>query len=380
MKKRVILYGVRGMRENIEYLLDDRYEIIGYSDADEAYSMLTEYEYRPFYTPEKLDDISTDYIIITIINQDVSRDAVKKLISYGIPQNRLIETCKVIPLKSPFEIPLDSFGLLNNEKAFEGLILGMSYAYYGILSYCFTKRFYKLAHFSADIFFHNKNLEYISEWTDCLKNDVKYVVFEMPYYAFNWDVSKAENIIRCRMALYEKFNDYHNYGKDELEEWYIQEYKILKDMFGNKKAFNASAFSNNYEHRILSGITENEHPFYKAEHIWTKIRPNTIVENYEIFRKSLELLYSLNSNMKVLIVVPPFYMELLQDQMKDIQIMKDIFYQNINKIKKDYPIQVLDFIDKIHDKECFFDIHHLNAIGAYKFSTILNEEFKKNLY
>ena len=380
MKKKVILYGVRGIREYIEQLLDNMYEITGCSDADPIYNKLTEYEYKPFYSPEELYKVTFDYIIITITNQEISAEVVRKLLGFGIPQNKLIETCRLILLKSPFGIPLDSFMKLQEQQAFEGLFFGMSYAYYAILTYCFSKRFYKLAHFSADLFFHYKNLEYISTNSDCLKKNIKYIVFEMPYYAFNWDVSKANNVVRARMALYDKFKDYHNYGEDELQKWYIQEYKILKDMFGAKMNNNSSACSNNYENRVQSNFTEEEHPFYKTEHIWNKIRNVTIHENNAVFRKTIELIYSINHNIKVIIVVPPFYMELLQNQLQEIENMKEIFYQNMDEIKKDYPIQVLDYIDKIQDKECFMDIHHLNAKGAYEFSNMLNKAFEKDFY
>ena len=44
------------MREDIESLLDDKYEIIGYSDSDPIYEQIKEYEYKSFYSPEELVD------------------------------------------------------------------------------------------------------------------------------------------------------------------------------------------------------------------------------------------------------------------------------------------------------------------------------------
>ena len=153
---------------------------------------MVEYEYKLFYTPDKLKDISFDCIVISIMNRDISCDVIQSLIDYGIPHNKLIEICNVITKKSPFEIPLDRFVNLQQQKPFEGLLMGMSYSYYGLLINCFSKKIYKLSHFSGDIFFRYKNIEYINKFTNCLKTDIKYVIFEMPYYAFNWDASQAE--------------------------------------------------------------------------------------------------------------------------------------------------------------------------------------------
>ncbi len=380
MNKGVILYGVRGIRETIEHLLDDKYEVIGYSDSDLIYHNLKEYEYKPFYIPEHLKYTIFDYVVITILNREISNDIVKKLIYYGVSNEKIIETCMTITLKSPFRIPLDSYLSMDKQNPVEGLILGMSYAYYGILTYELSKRFFKLAHFSGDLFFHFKNLEYININTKSLKENINYIVFEMPYYVFNWDLSKAKNTVRSRMALLERFEDYHNYGKDKKEQWYIEEYKILKDMFSQKLRYNASVSSNNYENRFPVGIVEQEHPFYQLEHIWTRIHHDTIKENNAIFNNILEMLYKANPSIKIVVFIPPFFNKLLVNQMEDIEAMKKIFYDCMDNLQKKFEITMIDCNNWLQEKEYYMDIHHLNPLGAYSFSNLLNKKLEESFY
>jgi len=78
--KSVILYGIRGTgRKEIESFLSDSYEIIGYSDSDVRYWKCQHINFKRFFLPEELKDISFDYLIITPVNPDISSEIGKKL-------------------------------------------------------------------------------------------------------------------------------------------------------------------------------------------------------------------------------------------------------------------------------------------------------------
>ncbi len=376
--KSIILYGVRGIRKDIETYLSNQFQIIGYSDSDPIYSDVLYYEYKPFFQLHNISRQPFDYILICTKDISISYEIVSKLLSVGVPQYKIIESCYVIHSVYQFDIPLVNYVEMNQQ--FDGLCFGMSYSYNCFLTHFFSKNFYKLSYFGADFYFHKQNIEYLADKKSNSIRNVSYIVFDLPYYCFNWDLSKAKKTIRNRFSLLEPFNDYHNYGTNTLEKWYIKEYKILKQMFYKKLQVNKSSFSNNFEPRIFVDFDEQKDHFSSLEHVWTSIHQDTIHENIYIFRKILDLLNTLNPRIKICIVIFPMYLEFLEENKQDINNMKRIFYNIINDFKKNFNIQIIDCFEMFQDKTLYFDVHHLNSYGGYKISTFLESEFQKNLY
>ncbi|WP_017810406.1 hypothetical protein [Clostridium saccharoperbutylacetonicum] len=55
--------------------------------------------------------------------------------------------------------------------------------------------------------------------------------------------------------------------------------------------------------------------------------------------------------------------------------MKEEFYSIINKVKEQYSFQFLDYFNnKLFEDSDFYDVSHLNEIGAEKFTRILNKD------
>ena len=376
--KNVIIYGVRGIRKEIEANLSDDYNIIGYSDSDTIYKHISEYEYKPFYTPFILCDQLFDYVIITVSNKTVSAQIVIFLINAGILQEKIIETCYVINSVYLFDIPLKNYIKLN--QTFDGLCFGMSYTYNAFLTHYFSKRFYKLSYFGADMYFHYMNILYLAKHHIDLLSNIKYIVFDLPYYTFNWDLSKAKYTIRNRFSLLEPFNDYHNYGINDLEEWNIQEYQILKKMFYPTSRTNSSSCSNNFEPHYINNFYIQEDNFASLEHVWTSLHNDTIHENKDLFSKILSLLKSINPQIKFAIIITPMLLEYLKENLSEINHMKDLFYNIISGFCNEYNISVVDCYDMFQDKSFYFDVHHLNAQGGYDFSIYLDSVFKESLY
>lgn len=374
--KDTIIYGVRGLRKKIEASLSDNFRIIGYSDSDTIYRDVKEYEYKPFYAPEALGIKSYDYILISVSDKSKSYDIVNYLIKVGVPQNKIIETCYIINSVYSFDIPLIKFPQIT--EAFDGLCFGMSYSYNTFFTHFFSKRFYKLSYYGADLYFHNKNISYLLLKQPSLLTGIKYIVFDLPYYIFNWDLSRAKKTIRNRFSLLENFNDYHNYGSDTIEQWYIEEYQILKEMFYQSLSTNTSSYSNNYEDRNNNDFMRSPNNFSTLEHVWTTLRDETIEENISLFLRILSSLNSFNPSIKIAVVIFPMYLPFLN--MEEIRHMKALFYRIINDFIKSFEIEIFDCFEMFQDKSLFFDVQHLNAFGGYKLSSYLEEIFQKQFY
>ena len=378
MKKKVIIYGLRGSREEVERSLSNEYEITGYSDSDILYQNIKQYECKPFILPLELKKADFDYIIITVQNKDISETIVNSLKSLGISIKKIIETCHIFNSVYSFDIPL--FRVAHINQAFEGLCFGMSYSKNSFLTHFFSKTFFKISHFGSDIYYNYKNIRYIIEHNPDVIKNLKYIVFDLPYYSFNWDLSKAKRTIRSRLALLESFEDYHNYGKSESEKWYIQEYKILKNMFRHSYSYNESSFSNNFEKRTFNDFKQSNDPFATLEHVWTSYREDTIKENIFLLKNIFDDILKMNSEIKIGLVVFPMYQEHLNKFNIEIDKMANLYYEILEDHFKDYTLNVFDCFEQLQDKKLYFDTHHLNSLGGYLFSEFLDLNFKENFY
>jgi lysophospholipase L1-like esterase len=107
----------------------------------------------------------------------------------------------------------------------------------------------------------------------------------------------------------------------------------------------------------------------QAENDCNKDYPATVEENIQIFKEYLKLLKEYN--IKPIVVVFPASECYTKYFSKRIQ---DEFYEIINKTKKEYFFQYIDYFkSKLFDDNDFRDVSHLNEKGAEKFTKILNE-------
>lgn len=376
---KVIIYGVRGQRKYLENCLANHYEIIGYSDSDERYSGIKKYDYKPFYSPENLINIEFDYIIINSNVEVISEQIMSKLMKLGIKRSKIIET--VHNLYSTFEFVLPIENYLKMNKVFPGLIFGMSYSYSSLLTYCFDFDYFKLSYLGADLYYHYSNIKKIKEYNISLIEKCSHIIFDLPYYAFNWDLSKAKKTIQRRMGLLDYFKDYHNYGFNDYEKLIIKEYQVAKDMFSKKSVLNKSSYSNNFESYRETRIEERKDEFVTLEHVWERYHWDTIDENKEIFKSILKILTEINPNIRITIVVYPFYMEYMNKHILEINKMKNLFYDFMEEIKDEYYINIIDCMNlkEMQNKRYYKDANHLNGIGAYEFSKWLNKALKERL-
>lgn len=55
---------------------------------------------------------------------------------------------------------------------------------------------------------------------------IKYFVFGMPYFFFNYDLSKCPEVAKIRLNYMDIFDNFHHYGSDNSQIHKIKQYKI----------------------------------------------------------------------------------------------------------------------------------------------------------
>ena len=130
--KKVILYGVCQveLRRDIEYFLDDGYEIIGYSDTYYTSDVL---DGKRFIPPEQLPDMEFDYIILLSFKENVLTDMRSSLIDQGVLPEKIIWPTMFLHQGKEKKMQVDLIGDIEAQyQGEEGLIFGLSYSLRGI--------------------------------------------------------------------------------------------------------------------------------------------------------------------------------------------------------------------------------------------------------
>ena len=149
--KRLILYGVRHveLRRNVEYFLDNSYEIVGYSDSYYTTDVL---DGKRFISPEMLSHMEFDYIIPLSFKETVLSEMKTDLIGQGIPTEKIVYP--VIFLSQGKETMQPD--LVRDAKAQyrgeEGLIFGLSYSLRGIFEKRLKPAFYDCSWHGLDLY------------------------------------------------------------------------------------------------------------------------------------------------------------------------------------------------------------------------------------
>lgn len=369
---KVILYGVRSQkREWVEKYINKSYKIISYTDLDPEYNELTEFDYKPFVKIENLKNINFDYILILPNEKLPIKEIYENLLYNDIEKEKIIYWENLI---GDYRNPLKEFYNLNRE--FEGFIFGMSHSFNGFLTHYFDKKFFKFAAPSMDLYFHLNVLNNIRK-SDLLKK-ANYFIFELPYYIFNYDISKCKNTCKIRMNYLEMFNDYHNYGMNEEEKRNIKVYNLIKDMFINRNIYNFS--SNNFENKSKASCSKEERENMRRDrdHVLYKFERDTIQENLLIWKKIIGAVKEINIHAKIAVVIYPNNPYAIECHKEAFDKMKKMFYQLIAQDISE-KIYIYDYHAVIEENQ-FIDHCHLNGQACINFSKFLNKELEKKFY
>lgn len=337
---------------------------------------------------ESLNKLKFEFIVV--LTRDVKEsDRVKtRLILSGILQPKILEYCYFE--KEPRTSPVEIFEMKKMNGDYDTFVFGMSHSYGGCLESLLEGAVYKFSAPSMDLYYHQKVLESVCERYDM--NKVRKVIFELPYYIFNYDISLCKNIFIQRMNYYYYFGDYHHYGENDDNERQIIMFEKLNEICCNpvyKKQLPTEELKprkvdllnrlNSGRRRVKYMLLPKEAHIWTQEerecieqlhpHVWYKYHKKTIEENMRIWEEIKRLLSNYRDiSMKV--IVFPFNPMFIKTNKQAIAEMKQMFMDALNIPES----SIIDCFDYYLDKEEFFeDECHLNLKGAYDFSKRINK-------
>nr|WP_207715353.1 D-alanyl-lipoteichoic acid biosynthesis protein DltD [Clostridium saccharoperbutylacetonicum] len=340
-------------------------DIVCYCDNDKS-KWGKIFDEKEVICPENIKEINFDYIIIASQFND---EIYNQLIEIGINQVKVLQFFKYIDSFWSY-VEFDLLQLYNNRENVEGIITGISYAEKGINEKVLIKNFNKLTRHSQDLYYDYNLVNYaIDKYKEEMKN-LKYVIISLSYYSFEYDMSLSAMKGKVQ-AYYKAIGKEHHLldidrylSETENNEYIVKEVFHL-DIYGYPKVkWNITSSDKKID------LVNEEYGKRQALLDCNKNYYETVKENTEILQKYLQLLK--DNNIKPIIVVCPvskYYSKYF------LQSMKEEFYSIINKVKEQYSFQFLDYFNnKLFEDSDFYDVSHLNEIGAEKFTRILNKD------
>lgn len=249
----------------------------------------------------------------------------------------------------------------------------MSHARIDINETILKGKWYNFAFESMDMFYQRELLQRLIQKEEFTKN----IIIEMPYYYFNYDISKTIETFKIRTRAFFELDEYHHYLESQEGKIWIDAYKKMLNIAGEisyLKASNASKieyikkFIRFYRRKNFKKVwneSEKVAISQKLDHVWSIYRNDTIKENIGIWKNIQKIIKKLNINLTILICpINPLFLE---KNYIEISKMKDLFYNSIGNGS----FRILDYSDKFDSEVYFSDYCHLNVGGNALFTKTL---------
>ena len=259
---------------------------------------------------------------------------------------------------------------INQEFPYTGLIIGMSHSQCGIKAERLTDCLYcNCAAPSMDIFCHFNYLKILAEaYPDKLK-DMRHIIIELPYYIFNFDLSRFGTFVYTKLNYFDLFDDYHHFGETDVQRKKIAEFKIFKKIFRSENATPTHSATKNPIRKIAKKIINKYRIAANKDKVWRVIYQETVNENQKLWKELLALLRKACPNAKLTILVMPFNPIFRRFHKKEISAMREVFIASLGV----GDFEIIDHFSCLK-RDCFFDDHcHLNEKGALKYVKILQK-------
>lgn len=374
---KIVIYGIGTGRLQIEQNLKKDCEIVAYTDG---YSDIETFNFRPFVKREKLLDIDFEYLVLAT-REKHNKEIIRNLVDeYQVEKTKIIDYYgwmaslqHVDQVMSPDEMP------------YEGMILGISHARYGINPRYLSKRFCNLALDSQDLYYNKETFRYcIRQYGDQL--DLRYVILDMfDYNYFNFDTSRTTS---CGPYILGRgIKDEHHL--EQNKNYSVEEKEQIRDMVaGYKEKFerllslvqlSAGGGYPGPTGKMIHTMSKNDaeqYPPLERTGLWDSRFEDTILENLTNFEEFLSLAYSYNPDMRVILLQIPrsiWHEELLKHHNLK---WKEEFENVIRSFQRKYPFEYYDLkqLDFIRlDHRYYFDIEHLNYTGGAVFTSYLEQ-------
>ncbi|MFY7965519.1 MAG: hypothetical protein ACOVO1_11515 [Chitinophagaceae bacterium] len=182
----------------------------------------------------------------------------------------------------------------------------------------------------------------------------------MPYIS-NENIYKSLHDIQPDLAFKSRYIPFYKYIAVSPD-YYLQSVVGWKSSLQKKKPVDT----------LLGQIAVNRKWEADQDSIWKYAKPIPILIDsnvLNIYKKTIEQLVV--NGKKVVITIPPIYMPKGQ---KIVDLTE--FRKTLKQIACDNKVVFWDFSESMVDKQYFYNVQHLNAIGAAKFSEIFADSLK----
>lgn len=274
--------------------------------------------------------------------------------------------------ETTFSNPIEK---MERDVQYSGLILGMSHSQCAIKPEKLTSQLYcNCASPSMDMFCHFSYLKKLAEIYPDKLEKIQHLIIELPYYIFNFDLSKFGTFVYTKLNYFDLVGDYHNFGKSDSQKNIIAEFQRFKSLFRSKEIANKPSLSKNPIRKILKKILNKYRIATNKDKIWRIIYQSTVEENRVLWGNMLEFVGKVCPNAEVTVLIMPFNPIFRRFHKKEISAMRSVFMDSLGTGR----FQVIDHFACLKS-DCYFDYHcHLNQKGSEEYMKILrNALFNK---
>lgn len=365
--KKIIVYGVKNLefRRQMEYFLDDHYEIIAYSDGHYKRDI---WDGKRFILPEDLWRQEFDWILLNTRTEKARAEMREHIEAFGIPPEKIITPFLFLPdcgAKTRPDLIADVDANYHGEQR---LIFGLSYSLWGIDEKRLKFPFYDGSVPSLDLYYNDKLYSYIEQTWDSTFV-LKTVFWVFPYYYFDYDASRSiEQHKRGHLFSMWQLDDWHNSRDVPILHEYVENYR----MFGRKTAQFYHVPKESYQ---LHTVCEDQKGSATLPKLFFSEHKKTEEENRALFAHFYQKIVKRGT--KPILIIPPYYLDAVNPAARNAFYKKRVrFYEILKELETEIgEITVFDYAYRFAEQREFFaDIRHLNEAGAREFTELINRE------
>lgn len=392
LKKVLIIGEIDNSKPLLDYYAD-RDDILFYiCDIFEKNGDMRDYN---TFSMHDINEIQYDCIIITT---RIDSETVKKILvnEYNVDGSAIIEFWKMYNAYIPLMV-CDRVMLNPKCEKYDGIICGLSHTEVGILTEKIggdNYTFCNLSVSSQDMYFQYKTLKYCLDKYPHKLADLKYAIIEThDYNYFNFDTTMGR--ASYQYLCWGGYNmDPHNFNNNPRYDFTFEQ--ALQSVINNKYGFitekqidlwekycndvfaynDFNGFGSSIDVNTRTAIVTDDqiNNYFYSRAVITKIFPDTIKENIDMFQKLLELLKSINPDIKIYSLIVPRYRETQDKDRKEMKKHIEYFNNAIDMLQKEYGFEHLDYSDNeiANHRNYYYDAVHLNLFGADVFTNMLN--------
>lgn len=271
-----------------------------------------------------------------------------------------------------FHDPLDKW----NDKIYNGIIMGMSHSQCAIDTKKIESfKMFKMSSPSMDIFLQKEYFYKLSSNYN-LKN-LERIVIEIPYYIFNYDLSKFGNFVLTKLYYFQLLDKFHHLEEMNDFNSINEEFKLFSQIVNKEDTvINLQSVSEVKLYYGLKRVIRRIYHIYKYskinDKVWNNTYKDTINENINIFHDLIKSIKINCPKAEIILLIMPFNPAFILTHRKQITKNKKLFYSIINNIDA----TIIDDFKYFTDSSYFNDHCHMNALGSQKYMKRLNDILK----